>query len=611
MNGLFDLTTWHGAMVVVETATGSVVSSILSSIPMGHERLVAYVSPYLADCCFIMGRASQVDHLTIQPNISGRVVIAVGLAHTSQLNSVSLYERHTSRWIGAAPANTIGLGSLSSDVCKRQAYEVFTFSAVGPDDIGLDTRLLMKRIDRLLESRLDVASLQELPCDLVSAGALEAVASVLPEDDLMKLSSALMIDLDLRDKVAAIFPGDVFARIALPRLASWASQRRDQPRVSSLSADYDDLGFLGFGGRYVSLPYHLNALARQEVRPSKAVCIVATVRNEGLYLVEWIAYHRSIGISDFFIYSNDNDDGSDELLQALADVGAINWRRNTVGLGGSAQRKAYGHALGFSPEVLDFRWALLIDADEYLTLNAEFFHSVSEYLGWIETREVDCIAINWVMYGSSGEVRWRNDFIARRFPSPVGGANIHVKSMLRPRRFIHASAHYPYAVKDGERIFKDASGYPHKHREGVHRHALSVSPQAEYAWISHYYYKSKEEFLWKWARNRGDYPKESGFSETALSVPFVHEFIEQFNLRQESDLSRSTVQSSIDECLSDLLKSSAVKTAFESAQRRYMELMPMIVDLLRTSQAILGSGEHGQMLLDISQPAKPSEVTHS
>ena len=48
------------------------------------------------------------------------------------------------------------------------------------------------------------------------------------------------------------------------------------------------------------------------------ITLVTTMRNEGPYLLEWIAHHRAAGVSDFLIYTNDCDDGTDALLDVLA-----------------------------------------------------------------------------------------------------------------------------------------------------------------------------------------------------------------------------------------------------------------------------------------------------
>ncbi len=35
------------------------------------------------------------------------------------------------------------------------------------------------------------------------------------------------------------------------------------------------------------------------------------MKNEGPYIVEWIAYHRAIGVDNFLIYTNGCEDGTD------------------------------------------------------------------------------------------------------------------------------------------------------------------------------------------------------------------------------------------------------------------------------------------------------------
>ena len=45
--------------------------------------------------------------------------------------------------------------------------------------------------------------------------------------------------------------------------------------------------------------------------------LVTTVRNEGPYLWEWVAYHRMIGFHDIIVFQNDSNDGTDQILRLL------------------------------------------------------------------------------------------------------------------------------------------------------------------------------------------------------------------------------------------------------------------------------------------------------
>jgi hypothetical protein len=42
------------------------------------------------------------------------------------------------------------------------------------------------------------------------------------------------------------------------------------------------------------------------------IVAVNCVKNEGPSLIEWIAFNRVIGATDFLFYSNDSTDGTDD-----------------------------------------------------------------------------------------------------------------------------------------------------------------------------------------------------------------------------------------------------------------------------------------------------------
>jgi hypothetical protein len=72
--------------------------------------------------------------------------------------------------------------------------------------------------------------------------------------------------------------------------------------------------------------------------------IVTCVRNEAPLLLEWIAYHQAIGFTDFLLYSNDCDDGTDALLDRLAQMGVIAHVPNHAGGKKAVQWRALSRA---------------------------------------------------------------------------------------------------------------------------------------------------------------------------------------------------------------------------------------------------------------------------
>jgi hypothetical protein len=234
-----------------------------------------------------------------------------------------------------------------------------------------------------------------------------------------------------------------------------------------------------------------------------------------VYLLEWLAYHRSIGVETFFIYSNNNDDGSDALLRRLSEAGAINWLENIVEGNTVPQFKAYNHALNVLPHVLDYRWALVLDLDEFLVINPDQFDGLLDYAFWQEQQPVDAIGFNWTWISSSGQNKWSPDFVRNRFTQRYigesqfvfqrwGGPDRHIKSMFRPQRFLSSQCHHPVTDRRVPIAARDSSGCPHFNYYGGDP-PFSLVPKAETAWVNHYFYKSAEEFVWKRSRNTGNY----------------------------------------------------------------------------------------------------------
>jgi hypothetical protein len=94
---------------------------------------------------------------------------------------------------------------------------------------------------------------------------------------------------------------------------------------------------------------------------------VAFTKNEGRFLLEWIAYHRSIGVGDFLVYTNDCEDESPALLERLEEMGIAVHIPNPLGPGEQAQNKALDHAKEH-PLVTGADYVLQIDPDEFLCI---------------------------------------------------------------------------------------------------------------------------------------------------------------------------------------------------------------------------------------------------
>lgn len=355
---------------------------------------------------------------------------------------------------------------------------------------------------------------------------LDSLLPIIKWDVLEKIGEYLLHDTALQQKLGAIVPSNLWLQKGFPQLTQWERQRRAHtsraisPFLPAQRIDSPkDESFLAWSGQDGSFAGFLHALihaARRTIQPQRRVCMLATMRNEGLYLLEWIAYHRTIGIEHFFIYSNNNTDKSDLLLEELADQGIITWINNTTSGEVSAQMKAYGHAMNILPDILDFRWCFTIDGDEFITLDPQTYPSVIDYLDWIDHWQTDAVAINWRFLASEKNPNGLADLahpLTARNNKIVGNGAIgdgwrFVKSMNRPNRTLHSRPHHPTWNLTTSYTFRLSNGSIHEYQNSPASFwrdpAFADHCYFDRIVISHYYFKSAIEWTWKHARNSGD-----------------------------------------------------------------------------------------------------------
>jgi hypothetical protein len=374
------------------------------------------------------------------------------------------------------------------------------------------------------------------------------------------------------------------------------------PEPETLGPELDFLIRHGREGEDISFPHICNVLLRQSVHPGRDVCIVATAHNKGLYLLEWIAYHRLIGVQSLYLYSSDNSDGSDALIAALHRAGELIAIRNVTAEQAEVQGKVYGHALAALPDILDFRWALIVDPDEFFTFDPHMFGSIRDYIAWQETQAGDAVALNWVVMCSGGQTRWRDAPVTRRFPTQIGGASPLIKTMCRPHRFIHATPHFPITHRQRPFIFRNSDRDLHTW-QATGNTALSDRPVANSAWINHYFFKSAEEFIWMQARGRAI--DLAGRPTTdALTPELVTQFMAQHTASATLEPARegAVIAKCGPELDAEIVRLAAlpgVAEAAEQIRQAYRTRIDAVVDMFAASPGVLGAGEAGERFLDL------------
>lgn len=98
------------------------------------------------------------------------------------------------------------------------------------------------------------------------------------------------------------------------------------------------------------------------------ITAVTCVKNEGPFLLEWIAYNRIIGVADFLFYSNDCTDHTDDLLDALQGHGIVKHLPNPAEDNRAYQMVAL-KACKRDPIVKQADWVWVSDVDEFLNIH--------------------------------------------------------------------------------------------------------------------------------------------------------------------------------------------------------------------------------------------------
>ena len=404
---------------------------------------------------------------------------------------------------GAAMEATFSLVAVDfGAVPPGAAYAAGAFAAAAAEGVGLVALLKRLHQGRLGEALAPVALRLMKRADLAELGRW----SLERPDDLALLQSLL--------------PDDRWLRTTLPALREWSVSRPGVAPPGVIQSPATDDAFLPQNGVEANLPLGLvlNSLARRVVLPRRGACLLTTVRNEGPYLLDWLSHHLALGFEHAFVYSNENSDGSDALLEKLAQHGVITWIQNARGPRLGPQTKAYAHALMILPQILDYRWAAILDLDEYLAIDATIFASVQHYLALQETQPVDAIALNWLLFVGLPGAAWSDQSSIRRFTQRDRDVNIHVKSLIRPQLFWNAQPHFPYAAMDAPFDYRTQDGGVHHHRAQGRLAAFSETPAATQAWVNHYMLRTADEALWKWARGRADWTDES---QSAWFLEFI------------------------------------------------------------------------------------------
>lgn len=280
------------------------------------------------------------------------------------------------------------------------------------------------------------------------------------------------------------------------------------PRSSLIPApDLDAVVERHFGASELAAPETVRA-AETRLKNDR-VLIVTTMKNEGPFILDWLAYHRAIGVTDFLIYTNDCDDGTDHFLDCLAGKGIVEHRDNPFR---QVDAKPQHAALRDAEErkvTSEVDWIIPMDVDEYIDvrLGAGRLADLFEAAG-----DATMISMTWRLFGNADIAGFEDRPVHEQFmlaapeicrkPHQAWGFKTIYRNLGHYRKL---GVHRPKGLNPqylDQIHWLNGSGRPMPHT--LYRTGWRSTTQTYgYDWVSlnHYSLRSAESFLVK--RDRG------------------------------------------------------------------------------------------------------------
>jgi hypothetical protein len=149
-----------------------------------------------------------------------------------------------------------------------------------------------------------------------------------------------------------------------------------------------------------SVPFGL----KRHVSPHGQVTAVSMMKDEGPFLIEWVAHHLAVGFTDLVVYTNDCSDGTDDMLIRLEELGLAHHRRNVIPEGIRPQPSALNYAQE-EPVVGKSDWVMVFDADEFLSIRYGD-GTLDDLIAGAKAQNANGIVVTWRIFGSGGVVDW-------------------------------------------------------------------------------------------------------------------------------------------------------------------------------------------------------------
>jgi hypothetical protein len=230
--------------------------------------------------------------------------------------------------------------------------------------------------------------------------------------------------------------------------------------------------------------------------------VVTTMKNEGPFLLDWVAHHKALGFDRIVICTNDCADPTALIANRLQAMGLARHHATVFWPTTSMQRSAIKQATRMD-EVRSASWVYVCDADEFLTVKC----GDGTLTALLDGETADAVAVPWRVFGPAGVERFTDLPVTAQFtqaqivPRFPAEAQTYAKSLTRGPldRVLRLGVHLPVPRPGLEPPFRIV--LPGGRPLGRQSSPMHVPADYAVAQVNHYALRSVDSFLVK--RDRG------------------------------------------------------------------------------------------------------------
>jgi Glycosyl transferase family 2 len=303
--------------------------------------------------------------------------------------------------------------------------------------------------------------------------------------------------------------------------------------------------------------------------------LMSSVKDEGPFVVEFVAHHLVLGFDRIMIASNDCRDGTDDLLAALHGAGYVQHLNQTVAVGEIPQHAGYDK-LRANFGLNGVEWLMILDIDEFL--HVSLGAGRVQDLTCAAPPDVDIIALNALTFGPDLSALWHPGRVCAQFTHRLGTRdrlNGSVKSLTRaPQRFRAAHNHHMVGFKgrdalkvmrgDGT-VFETNPAIPLWRQI---RNTPSREIRHQWAHYNHYAVKTYDSFALR--RDRGRGAKAQG---PDTPVRHTDDYFAAHIKAHIVDDQIAVYAAAVQAKMTEMLSHPEIQAAQSAAEARYMRLL--------------------------------------